>query len=71
MEKTKHWMGSDPTTCDICEQPLHKVFIDGKTSLGPWGIMCVLCHNIHGAGLGTGRGQKYKKTDTTWTKIEG
>lgn len=56
---SKKWVGERPKNCDFCQKPLQKFFIDGKTSLGPWGILCLSCHSIHGIGLGTGKGQKY------------
>jgi hypothetical protein len=47
-------------------------FIDGKTSLGPWAIMTLASWRRHGIGrLGTGYGQRYKKTDEGWLKVEG
>lgn len=62
-----------PTSCDFCKQPLGILptqeanFVDGKTiHQGCWGIMCLDCHNIHGVGLGLGRGQKYKLTAETY-----
>jgi hypothetical protein len=57
--KPKKWMGSKPTTCDLCHKPLVDQFIDGRTAWGPWGIMCRSCHFAQGTGLGTGRGQLY------------
>lgn len=55
----KKWMGGRPTRCDKCGQPLAGVFIDGRTQMGPWGILCRACHQRCGVGLGTGRGQMY------------
>lgn len=59
MAEVKQWMGGKPEQCDICHEPLTGDFIDGKTSFGPWGIMCTGCHIFNGCGLGPGRGQKY------------
>lgn len=53
------WSSTVPTHCDICEKPLSKFFVDGRLRQGSWAIMCSLCHTVHGAGLGTGNGQKY------------
>jgi hypothetical protein len=65
----KMWMGTAPQLCQLCSNPLKKQFVDGKTQMGPWGIMCVSCHKRRGCGLGTGRGQKYDLV--TLEKIEG
>jgi len=54
----KKWSG-EITVCDICHKPFGKHFIDGKTSYGPWGLMCESCHSKVGCGLGIGKGQKY------------
>ena len=57
----RKWIGSHPT-CDICGVDCDgKEFVDGKTQLGPWGLMCRSCHRQHGVGLGFGRGQLYDK----------
>ena len=55
----KHWLGGPPETCDICTKPIVHSFIDGKTTSGPWALMCEHCHKAHGVGLGLGRGQRY------------
>ena len=57
--------------CDICRKPFESgdTFIDGKTHQGPWGILCSPCHETHGIGLGTGKGQRYDFD--TREKIEG
>jgi len=49
----------------------HKVFIDGATSFGPWGIMCPSCHAQYGMGLGGGRGQKYEKQGDKYYLVAG
>lgn len=69
----KVWMGSTPRNCDAdaCGVPIDKVFIDGRTATGRWGILCKTCHGIYGVGLGTGRGQKYELINNTWVKVEG
>ena len=76
MGKTKErevtWAGSKPDDCNICQESLGEQFIDGATRGGPWAIMCDKCHKGHGAGLGTGRGQKFvKQDDGRWLKVEG
>ena len=64
------WIGKNPT-CDFCERDLEKTmeFIDGKTSLGPWALMCPHCYMINGVGIGIGLGQRYDST--TKELIEG
>lgn len=57
--KIKKWLGSEPKTCDLCHKPFTKAFVDGKTSYGPWGLLCVARHKTWGVGLGLGKGQKY------------
>ena len=55
---TKKWMGS--TTCDFCGEKPKKYFVDGKTTYGPWALMCEKCYCTYGlAKLGLGYGQKY------------
>ena len=65
----KKWMSSRPVKCDLCSKVLLGVFIDGKTTFGPWGIMCVACHGTRGCDLGEGRGQLYDLQ--TLSKLEG
>ena len=66
------WSGS--TICDICKRPAGSVsdkpwFVDGRTDQGPWALMCPVCFEIFGVGLGLGKGQKYDAK--TREKIEG
>jgi hypothetical protein len=58
----KYWSGSKPVQCQIpgCGTKLHGEFVDGKTTHGPWGLMCPRCHRLYGMGLGKGKGQKYR-----------
>jgi len=67
--RKKKWMGSTPVACDFCGGPLGTEFIDGATIMGPWAIMCPMCHRDKGTGLGVGRGQKYNTA--TLEKVEG
>ena len=69
MVSVKKWSGSEPVKCDLCGEPFVLYFIDGRTSNGPWGLMCVECHAEHGVGLGLGRGQKYDLA--TMIKVDG
>jgi hypothetical protein len=71
-DQVRKWMGGCPEACDICNRPIaaEKFFVDGKTKMGPWGIMCPHCFASHGYGLlGTGIGQKYDAK--TLIKLEG
>lgn len=68
----KKWLG-DVSKCDLCEQPFENscvkytneleqkrdFFVDGRTVIGPWALMCGYCFKQYGEGLGTGRGQMY------------
>jgi hypothetical protein len=65
----KKWLGTKYTECELCNRPIGKAFIDGRTFRGPWAIMCEECHEELGVGLGLGRGQKYDSK--TLLKIEG
>lgn len=57
--KESGWSGGLPTKCDLCGGDLRNGFVDGRTSYGPWAIMCIPCHRVRGCGLGPGRGQEY------------
>jgi hypothetical protein len=71
MTDRKKWVGDPPPECNICHSPIEDYFVDGKTILGPWAIMCELCHTSAGLGLGTGKGQSYRKRGNDWIKIAG
>ena len=67
----REWVGPVPEKDDF-GYTIGGVFIDGKLQRGPWAIMTPGNHRLHGVGLGTGRGQKYKKNpDGKWVKVEG
>lgn len=71
----KTWMGTVPAHCDICGRTLVNsgIFVDGKTKMGPWAMMCAGCHGTHGVGLGSGKGQKYVQStpgSKVWNKVE-
>jgi hypothetical protein len=69
--RKRYWMGYVPTQDDF-GQPLGDEFIDGKTKMGPWALMTPARWRTHGVGLGTGKGQWYRKQpDGKWLKIEG
>ena len=67
----KTWLSDPPTECDLCQTPITTIFIDGKTTYGPWGIMCPHCYKTYGKGLGGGLGQKYELQDGKFVKIAG
>lgn len=56
---TIKWYGP-AEKCSICDRPFEKHFIDGKTRIGYWALMCRQCHRDFGIGLGQGRGQLYR-----------
>lgn len=49
--------------CDLCREADLLTYVDGKTIFGPWGNLCINCHNKTGVGLGLGRGQQYAWSD--------
>ncbi len=67
----KFWQGSEPKTCDCCNQAIVSSFIDGKTIYGQWAVMDTACHKKLGTGLGIGKGQQYdRQPDGRWIKVE-
>jgi len=71
MSNPRYWHGQIRHVDDF-DQIITDTFIDGATLIGPWAIMTPESFSTYGRGLGTGRGQKYKKqSDGKWLKIEG
>jgi len=71
-DTARYWMGSNPTECDICHEPIGEEFVDGQTGFGPWANMCMMCFGAYGRGIGQGSGQHYRKqTDGRFKKIAG
>lgn len=68
-----YWIGPAPAKCDICGKPIGNTFVDGKTlPQNMWGMLDLACHRMHGVGLGTGRGQMYRRQENgRWLKVEG
>lgn len=64
------WIGTIPTTCDLCKQEIvSTTFIDGKVRGGPWAIMDEICWANFGSGIGPGVGQRYNRE--TGEKVDG
>jgi hypothetical protein len=68
----KYWMGAVPSEDDFGDE-IGDEFIDGRTRMGPWGLMTPQNWVDFGIGsLGTGHGQRYKKQpDGRFLKVEG
>ena len=69
------WRVITPRKCEICEGNLKGAFVDGKTKVGFWAIMCLACHKEFGVGLGIGKGQKYelkrmKEGEDEWIRVK-
>jgi len=61
-----------PSKCDVCKATLCEDFMDAKTTHGPWANLCPACFRKIGVGLGTGRGQHYRRQpDGEYVKIAG
>ena len=70
--KNNFWCGPAPQNCDIYGEFITDTFIDGRTEMGPWAIMCEKCLGLIGVGLGNGLGQKYQRQDDgTFKKVDG
>ena len=73
----RYWRGSIPVRCDLTDivRGKHDIsgeFVDGRTTRGPWAIMCLKCSRVYGVGAGTGSGQHYKRQENgRWLKIDG
>lgn len=66
-----YWIG-EVDTCNMCGQYIKNSFVDGATRQGPWAIMDLRCHRIHGRGVGKGLGQVYRQQEGgRWLKVEG
>lgn len=66
------WKGTYPNRCELNGETIKDEFVDGALRNGVWGILCPECHKNFGVGLGTGRGQRYKKReDGKFVKVEG
>ena len=68
-KKIKTWIG-DPGPCNFCHEVMagestKTQFVDGKTKIESWAIMCMAHHYRYGMGLGLGLGQRYKLNPAT------
>jgi hypothetical protein len=69
--KETFWCGEGPKVCQICDRPITDSFVDGKTQWDCWAFMCKDCWEMHGEGLGLGKGQIYgRQQDGRWLKLE-
>lgn len=69
-----------PETCNLhgtthqsrgCVGAIKNEFFDASLNLGTWADVCPACFGVYGQGVGTGRGQHYKKaTDGKFYKVE-
>jgi hypothetical protein len=66
--KSNIWSG-EANNCDLCNKKIDNCFIDGKTKMGPWGIMCLECYLNKGIGLGLGLGQLYIKNNNKFINV--
>lgn len=64
------WLGGVPKKDDFGET-ITDEFIDGKTTLGAWGLMTPSSYRRFGIGIRTGLGQRYKKIGSDFVKVEG
>lgn len=71
MAAEKVWMGKVPDLDDFGGKIVDE-FVDGRVITGPWATMNPAHHKMYGLGIGTGQGQRYKKSsDGRWIKVEG
>ena len=72
MAVKRYWMGHVGLKDDF-NDPIEKIFYDGKTLMGPWAIMTPQSWRKVGCmRTGTGYAQKYEKqSDGRWLKVEG
>jgi hypothetical protein len=74
MSAARYWHGPVPKRDDFGDL-IDSEFIDGRTLLGPWGLMTPDSWRRHGQSnmkLGTGIGQRYQlQSDGGWLKVEG
>lgn len=59
-----------PKQCDVCSGEFGSVMYDAKIQ-GMFGCVCHGCFKAYDGKLGTGKGQKYKKTKDGFLLVEG
>lgn len=58
--------------CDLCPNSTAEEYVDGYSlTRRVWCKMCRGCHELHGVGFGTGRGQLWQKIDGQFRKVRG
>jgi hypothetical protein len=64
-------MSAPKRDCDICDKINLQEYVGGRTASGPWANMCIPCFMRHGVGLGTGKGQMYRRSldDSKWLDV--
>jgi len=71
MPYPRYWSGTVNSE-DAFGEPITNEFVDGATVMGPWAMMSPASFKRMGRGVGTGKGQRYKKQeDGRWLKVEG
>ena len=70
-EPPVEWLGEH--SCNYCHKLEPLYLYDAKTHDGRWALMCSWCFKDHNSsGLGTGRGQCYKRQDDgRYLKVQG
>ena len=74
MRNNETWKGEVPECCDLCEEEIVDVFIDGRIGMEkdlPWGFMCESCHLNTDVPLAYGYAQKYERQGFSWVLTEG
>lgn len=57
-----YWEGAEIKCCTLCNNPIDRFFVNGLVvRLRDFTILCLACHGTEGIGLGSGKGQKYRK----------
>jgi len=70
MTQKKYWIGTPPTTCQLCEGPIGNKFYDAATRRG-WAYMCASCFPLYNGHLGLGSAQRYEREGERFVKTGG
>ena len=57
------YFSAETTELDDFGVKLGDVVYDGRTKMGPWAMMSQASFKKYGVGLGTGKGQKYRRNE--------